>query len=99
MSAGHTKGPWRVGKCGMSIVADYPIEGGVRGTNDVEAEGGHLVAETVAKVNVLLLIAAPEMLSLLQELIDIEGPQPGTSAWAKKVQDLIAKATGEKNGI
>lgn len=98
MSAGHTKGPWRRGKNG-GIVADHPIEDGVRGTDDVVYYGGHLIAETVAEVNASLLIAAPDMLALLRELIDIEGPQPGTSAWAKKVQDLIAKATGEKNGI
>jgi len=40
--------------------------------------------------------AAPEMLTLLQELIDMEGPQPGTAAWGDKARALIAKATGEQ---
>lgn len=93
MSAGHTKGPWRRGACG-GIVADYPVEGGVHGTDEVDFYGGHLIAETVAEVNAPLLIAAPDMLALLQELVDMEGPQPGTSAWAKKTQALIAKVTG-----
>lgn len=35
-----------------------------------------------------------ELLALLVELIDIEGPQPGTSAWADKARAAIAKATG-----
>lgn len=34
-----------------------------------------------------------ELLALLRELIDIEGPQPGHVMWARKVQDVIAKAT------
>ena len=37
-----------------------------------------------------------ELLGLLQELIDIEGPQPGTAEWASKVRAAIAKATGEQ---
>jgi hypothetical protein len=35
-----------------------------------------------------------ELLALLKELIDIEGPQPGTAQWAEKVRAAIAKATG-----
>lgn len=35
-----------------------------------------------------------ELLSLLRELIDIEGPQPGHVTWARKVQAAIASATG-----
>lgn len=33
--------------------------------------------------------AAPRMFDLLQELVDIEGPQPGTVAWADKVHALL----------
>lgn len=36
---------------------------------------------------------ADELIALLIELVDIEGPQPGTSAWADKVHAAIAKAT------
>lgn len=34
-----------------------------------------------------------ELVSLLRELIDIEGPQPGTAGWAEKARAAIAKAT------
>jgi len=40
-----------------------------------------------------LIKAAPELLELLKELIDIEGPQPGHIEWANKVKAAIAKAT------
>lgn len=36
-----------------------------------------------------------KLLAIIQELIDIEGPQPGTAAWADKARAAIAKATGE----
>lgn len=32
-----------------------------------------------------------ELVTLLRELIDIDGPQPGHVMWARKVQDAIAK--------
>lgn len=49
----------------------------------------------VALANARLFAAAPDMLALLRELIDIEGPQPGTAAWAEKVRAVIARAEGE----
>lgn len=42
------------------------------------------------------LAAATEALALLQELIDIEGPQPGHAEWARKVRTTIDKAAGEQ---
>lgn len=95
MSGGHTKGPWRRGNDGRSIVADYPIENGLNSSDDVQYYGGYLIAESCSGVNIPLLIVAPELLQLLQELVDIEGPQPGTAAWADKVRAAIAKVTGE----
>lgn len=41
-----------------------------------------------------LMAAAPDLLAVLQELIDIEGPQPGAAVWADKARAAIAKATG-----
>lgn len=35
------------------------------------------------------------LVKLLQELIAIEGPQPGTGEWAGKVQKMIAEVRGE----
>lgn len=47
-----------------------------------------------AEANAQLIAAAPDLLAVLQELIEIEGPQPGTAAWADKARAAIAKATG-----
>lgn len=44
-----------------------------------------------------VFLAAPQMLALLEELVYIEGPQPGNSEWAEKVGSLIAMAKGETN--
>lgn len=75
-----TTGPWRVGKNG-AIVADFPIEGGVPGTSDVECYGGYLIAETVAPENRRLVAAAPRLLRALEAMVawhgkrgDVTGP-------------------------
>ncbi len=52
-----------------------------------------MVAESITQENAKLIAAAPELLALLIELIDIEGPQPGTGMWANKVEAAIKKAT------
>lgn len=39
--------------------------------------------------------AAPELLALLKELVDIEGPLPGDIQWANKVRATIAKIEGK----
>lgn len=36
-----------------------------------------------------------ELVALLRELIDIEGPQPGTGGWAEKVRAALAKVGGQ----
>ena len=41
-----------------------------------------------------LIESAPDLLALLIELVDIEGPMPGTSAWGDKARAAIAKAEG-----
>lgn len=53
-----------------------------------------IMLEAATSIEQLCAIKA-DLLALLQELIDIEGPQPGTSEWAAKVQAVIAKATTE----
>lgn len=45
-----------------------------------------------------MFAASEDMLELLKELIDIEGPQPGTATWAEKVRRLIATAEGRTGG-
>ena len=38
------------------------------------------------------------LLAILVELVDIEGPQPGTAEWADKAMALIDKCEGNTNG-
>jgi hypothetical protein len=49
-----------------------------------------------AQANGALIVQAvnahDELVALLEELIDIEGPQPGTAAWAAKVRAALARA-------
>lgn len=45
------------------------------------------------EANARVCAAAPDMLALLVELVDIEGPCPGTAEWADKVRALIAMVT------
>lgn len=65
-AAGHTPGPWRVGETFGAIVSDSPVSG-IRGSDNVEAYGGHLIAESVAQQNRALIAAAPELLAALQD--------------------------------
>jgi hypothetical protein len=44
--------------------------------------------------NAALIAAAPDMLWMLKDLINIEGPQPGHVMWAIRVKAVIAKAEG-----
>lgn len=48
----------------------------------------------IGRANARLIAKSPEMFALLQELIDMEGPQPGNVTWAQKVQKLIAEVEG-----
>jgi hypothetical protein len=95
MMSKHTPGPWY--HTGLEF-------------NDVRDSDDELVAVAhhlrvgqpkrsgqEAKANARLIATAPDLLAVLQELIDIEGPQPGTAAWADKARAAIAKATGENN--
>jgi len=86
--AKHTPGPWFIEGMDMDIKSpsDHP------GFRLAQVHGGRPWWEREA--NARLIAAAPELLATLQELIDIEGPQPGSAAWADKARALIAKATG-----
>jgi hypothetical protein len=35
-----------------------------------------------------------ELLAMLKDLVDLEGPQPGNSAWGDRALDLISKIEG-----
>ena len=68
--ATRTQGPWRAGKTGGAVVADYPIPE-VDGSGHVEYYGGHLVAESIAPQNIPLIAAAPDLLAALKTLVTI----------------------------
>lgn len=97
MSSQHTPGPWHPGKTGGAVVSEAPIDGVPVGSghSDVEYYGGNLIAESIwRKEDVRLIAAAPDLLAVLMELTDIEGPLPGNQAWHTRAMAAIAKATG-----
>lgn len=93
MSAQHTPGPLWV----ESSVYDG-FAAAVVGRIEVE---GHAARETRTLAHfrrlpdAVLYAAAPEMLAVLKELLDIEGPCPGTAAWATRARAIIANIEGE----
>jgi hypothetical protein len=88
-SAKHTPGPWKV--CQSSRFSRWYVKA-VRASYIV-AECGIAEGET-GEHNARVIAAAPQMLELLQELVDIEGPLPGNAEWANKVKTVLAAATG-----
>lgn len=92
----HTPGPWRVWieRDGGRIAILEVCETQDRGRHQHFASIARHWPE--AEANARLIAAAPELLGLLQELIDIEGPQPGTAGWADKARAAIQRATGEQ---
>lgn len=64
--AKHTPGPWRIGKNYGAVVADHPVPE-LRGSDDVNAYGGHLIAESIALQNRPLISAAPELLEVAKD--------------------------------
>lgn len=62
----HTKGTWREGKAGGSIVTDVPIEGWEMTAECREFYGGQVIAESIAPCNMPLLLSAPDLLVALK---------------------------------
>lgn len=104
--AAPTPGPWRVigqlrqvNPCGdlwcgeIELPARKKYRGSICSIQSADHIADGISADEAA-ANARLIAAAPDLLALLRELIDIEGPQPGTSDWANKVHAAIAKATG-----
>ena len=46
------------------------------------------------EANARLITASPDLLQMLKDLVDLEGPQPGNSAWGTRALALIAKIEG-----
>ena len=71
---GFTPGPWRVSGGNNvygSVVADHPHECCHSNPDDVEAYGGHLIAESIRGANRNLIAASPDLYWALNELLDI----------------------------
>ena len=89
----HTPGPWEVAD-GRRIGVNLPNAIGNEYDSHciaITQESAHINAEA----NAHLIAAAPELLAMLKDLVDLEGPQPGNSAWGDRALALIAKAEGE----
>ena len=86
----HTPGPWTA-----KIYERHHVVVIHSGAWD-EVATVDLAAMPDAEADARLIAAAPDLLALLEKLIDIEGPQPGTGEWANEVQAAIKKARGEK---
>lgn len=98
----HTPGPWTMRTVSTSAGVchrvypeawgDPPSHGAICLYDDQTSLNPHPDGEQIA--NARLIAAAPEMLEALEELVDIEGPLPGTANWHAKVMAVIAKARG-----
>lgn len=83
--ATHTPGPW-------TAEPDAEDDGFWQVWHDEGGTGFAVACGIGSKANAHLIAAAPEMLALLRELVDIEGPCPGTAGWAENVHAAIARA-------
>ena len=64
--------------------------------DEITDAGLRLYANGEQSEMVMLREQRDALLALTKELVDIEGPQPGTSAWGDKAISLIAKCEGTK---
>lgn len=88
--AAHSEAPWKCQKeRGNRFVVD---------ANDNHVCTISRWSPQVDHADASLIVAAPDMLALLKELVDIDGPQPGHAEWARKVNAAIAKAEGKDHG-
>lgn len=101
-AAKHTPGPWEFledgrtedeGNAARPLTICSPARDDLaeiysRDDATVSVSRGEAIA------NARLIAAAPELLACLLELLDIEGPQPGTAGWAVIARAVIDKATG-----
>lgn len=91
----HTPGPWR-----SALKSEKTWHVGVYTASGEEV--AHVAVKSALSSNrrdadARLIAAAPDLYALLRELIDIEGPQPGTADWARKVQAALARVDGESS--
>ena len=66
--------------------------------DEITDAGLRLYANGEQSELVMLREQRDALLAILVELVDIEGPQPGTAEWADKAMALIDKCEGNTNG-
>ena len=64
--------------------------------DEITDAGLRLYANGEQSEMVMLREQRDALLALVKELVDIEGPQPGTAAWGDKATALIANCEGTK---
>ena len=64
--------------------------------DEITDAGLRLYANGEQSEMVMLLEQRDSLLSLVKELVDIEGSQPGTAEWSDKAMALISKCEGTK---
>lgn len=64
--------------------------------DEIAETGLRLYANGEQSEMVMLREQRDSLLSLIKELVDIEGPQPGTAEWSDKAMALISKCEGTK---
>lgn len=95
----HTPGPWRVGNR-QCVVCDTEIKQFKTGDKaSLRAYGGHLVAESIARENLAIISAAPEMLAALEEIANTFDMTWRPGCIERRAGDIaraaIAKARGK----
>ena len=64
--------------------------------DEIAETGLRLYANGEQSELVMLREQRDSLLSMVKELVDIEGPQPGTAEWSDKAMALISKCEGTK---
>jgi hypothetical protein len=91
---------WRKGKGWNSVVSDILPDDAVRGSDNVEAYGGYLIAESIAPSMIPLISAAPDLLYALVMVRDadedckLDGLKTIPPIARATVDAAIAKAEG-----
>ena len=98
MEAKHTPGPWEwIGKNSLYANSDEILmasdDGKPYGMHSAQIE--HHWDSGVAKANMNLIAAAPELLEALQKIARMDYGNPYAKACADVARESILKATGE----
>lgn len=88
-----TKGPWDLRDDYKRISVGIGLVDGPNGYDVAEVYNDDCDRDE-AYANARAIAEVPAMVMALRELIDIEGPQPGTASWANKVHAILSRIDG-----